>query len=120
MAPFTALSLLTGLKDRIEAILLQGLIRNLNSPLDPEVCRLGEILYLGTSTGTLNAYAITPGRLCLSETCRIHQLTIHLDGESFTTQQLESKPNFTRRPIEQLGYIRDVNSLVTLSGSSLQ
>ncbi|KAF8311952.1 hypothetical protein DL93DRAFT_2060501 [Clavulina sp. PMI_390] len=80
MAPFTAVSVLTGLKERIEAILLQG-----------------DTLFVGTSTGALSTYII------------------ERDEDNFTATPLETRSNFTKRAIEQLDYIRDVNSLISLS-----
>lgn len=39
------------------------------------------------------------------------------DGENYAATPLDPRPNFVRGSIEQLDYIRDVNSLVSLAGA---
>ena len=41
---------------------------------------------------------------------------IPVDGGEHTVELVEVKKNLVRRSIEQLGFIKDVNSLVVLSG----
>ena len=41
---------------------------------------------------------------------------IPVDGGEHTIELVEIKKNLVRRSIEQLGFIKDVNSLVVLSG----
>jgi hypothetical protein len=41
---------------------------------------------------------------------------IPADGGEHTVELVEVKKNLVRRSIEQLGFIKDVNSLVVLSG----
>ncbi|EIN04044.1 hypothetical protein PUNSTDRAFT_93504 [Punctularia strigosozonata HHB-11173 SS5] len=55
----------------------------------------GDRLYIGTSTGNLHIYSV--------------------DGRSATL--LEVKQNLFRRAIEQLGFVKEINSLVVLSES---
>jgi hypothetical protein len=42
-------------------------------------------------------------------------LRLRIDGNSYTVTHLETKRNFTRRAIDQLGFVKDINSLVVLS-----
>lgn len=59
----------------------------------------GDRLYLGTATGTLHIYSIDDSPSAGNE-----QATV-----------VDVKPNLSRKSIEQLGFIKDVNSLVVLS-----
>ncbi|KAF8969138.1 vacuolar sorting protein 39 domain 1-domain-containing protein [Flammula alnicola] len=56
-------------------------------------------LYLGSSTGSLNVYSLNDG--------------------ADSIDLVEVKKNLTRRSIEQLGFIKDVNSLVVLSEATI-
>ncbi|KAG8924938.1 Vacuolar morphogenesis protein 6 [Tulasnella sp. 418] len=60
-------------------------------------------LYIGTSVGTLSIYALQKDE----------------DGNPAPAELVESKKSFTRRAIEQLGFIKDVSSLVVLSDSTV-
>ena len=42
-------------------------------------------------------------------------LTRRVEGKAYTVTHLETKKNFTRRAIDQLGFVKDINSLVVLS-----
>ncbi|KAN0132921.1 hypothetical protein V8E53_009286 [Lactarius tabidus] len=84
MAPFEPPEVvLTGFKDKIEAITLQG-----------------DRLYVGTSTGNLSVYSVA-------------------DGDAYAVTHLETKKGLTRRAIDQLGVVKDTNSLVVLSQSQV-
>ena len=39
----------------------------------------------------------------------------NVDDKAYTVTHLETKKNFTRRAIDQLGFVKDINSLVVLS-----
>lgn len=53
-------------------------------------------------------------RLLLGDYMIVHVIPVD-DGEH-TVEVVEVKKNLVRRSIEQLGFIKDVNSLVVLSG----
>ncbi|KAK7032798.1 rab guanyl-nucleotide exchange factor [Favolaschia claudopus] len=63
----------------------------------------GDRLYVGTGTGNLNIYGIDDNVE---------------DGEE-TVSLVEVKKSLTRRAIEQIGFIKDINSLVVLSESTV-
>ncbi|GLB44890.1 putative rab guanyl-nucleotide exchange factor [Lyophyllum shimeji] len=63
----------------------------------------GDRLYVGTSTGSLHTY-------------RVEEVGGE-DGEAVTL--VEVKRSLTRRSIEQLGYIKEINSLVVLSEAAV-
>ena len=42
-------------------------------------------------------------------------LTRRVEGKAYTVTHLETKKNFARRAIDQLGFVKDINSLVVLS-----
>ncbi|KIJ67051.1 hypothetical protein HYDPIDRAFT_174307 [Hydnomerulius pinastri MD-312] len=86
MAPFnTPTPIITGIKERPESLLVQG-----------------ERLYIGTAAGNLHVYDLAAA---LSRT-----------GDSVGAATLvETKKGLSRRAIDQLGYIKDINSLVVLS-----
>jgi hypothetical protein len=42
-------------------------------------------------------------------------LTLDADGNPYTVTHLETKKGLTRRAIDQLGFVKDINSLVVLS-----
>ncbi|KAG8887443.1 Vacuolar morphogenesis protein 6 [Tulasnella sp. 332] len=86
MAPFTTKSLLSGFKERIEAI-----------------ASYSDRLYIGTATGSLNVYSLSRDQ----------------DGQILQATFEDVKKGLTRRAIDQLGYIKDVNSLAVLSGETV-
>ncbi|TFK35543.1 hypothetical protein BDQ12DRAFT_634973 [Crucibulum laeve] len=61
----------------------------------------GDRLYIGTSLGNLHIYGLKEKQ----------------DDGAESIQLVETKKNLTRRSIEQLGFIKDINSLVLLSES---
>ncbi|KAJ7841376.1 vacuolar sorting protein 39 domain 1-domain-containing protein [Mycena olivaceomarginata] len=63
----------------------------------------GDRLYVGTATGNLNIYGIDDNVA---------------EGEE-TVTLVETKKALTRRAIEQIGFIKDINSLVVLSESTV-
>ncbi|KAF9468180.1 vacuolar sorting protein 39 domain 1-domain-containing protein [Collybia nuda] len=63
----------------------------------------GDRLYIGTSIGNLHIYSIDNSAE---------------DGED-SIKLVEVKKGLTRRPIEQLGFIKDINSLVVLSEATV-
>ncbi|KAF8486196.1 hypothetical protein DFH94DRAFT_623079 [Russula ochroleuca] len=87
MAPFEPPEcVLTGFKERIEALSLQG-----------------DRLYVGTATGNLSVYSVVSPA----------------EGNAYTVTHLETKRNFTRKAIDQLRFVKDINSLVVLSQSQV-
>ena len=42
-------------------------------------------------------------------------MKLGIDGNPYTVTHLETKRLFTRRAIDQLGFVKDINSLVVLS-----
>lgn len=122
MPPFSAVTLVHGIKERIDALLLQGKSRNNLKLVSVIVAHinLGNTLYVGTSTGTLITHNVerSEPEMHVRHSNVITDASI-LDEGAYTTTPLETKRNFTRKSIEQLGYVRDVNSLVTLSGVSI-
>ncbi|KZV95384.1 hypothetical protein EXIGLDRAFT_739755 [Exidia glandulosa HHB12029] len=84
MPPFTVNAVVENFKERPEAITVQG-----------------DHLYVGTSTGNLHIYSLDE----------------HPEDETRTVAHLvEVKKSFTgrARPIDRLGFLRDINSLVVL------
>ncbi|KAI0067184.1 hypothetical protein BV25DRAFT_1959388 [Artomyces pyxidatus] len=63
----------------------------------------GDRLYIGTVLGSLHIYNISEA----------------LGGESGPATLQESRKGFARKAIEQLGYVKDINSLVVLSESQV-
>ncbi|KAF8183420.1 hypothetical protein BJ912DRAFT_906001 [Pholiota molesta] len=59
---------------------------------------IADRLYLGSSTGNLHVYGLNDGK-----------------GDSDSLELVEVKKGLARRSIEQLGFVKDVNSLVVLS-----
>ena len=53
-------------------------------------------------------------RFLLDDSVIVH--VIPVDGGEHSVELVEVKKNLVRRSIEQLGFIKDVNSLVVLSG----
>ncbi|KAF4597180.1 Vacuolar morphoproteinsis protein 6 [Pleurotus pulmonarius] len=86
MAPFTTpVPMIQGLKERIESVTVQG-----------------DRIYMGTSIGSLHVYSFD-------------ESTIHGAADDVSTSLVEVKKGLTRRSIDQLGFVKDVNSLVVLS-----
>ncbi|EMD34098.1 hypothetical protein CERSUDRAFT_141580 [Gelatoporia subvermispora B] len=63
----------------------------------------GDRLYIGTSTGNLHVYTYGDASSEAQQLCEL----------------VETKKSLCRRAIDQLGYVKDVNSLVVLSESSV-
>ncbi|KAI0303616.1 CNH domain-containing protein [Multifurca ochricompacta] len=63
----------------------------------------GDNLYIGTANGNLSVYSIVDPA----------------DGKTYTITHLETKKNLTRKAIDQLGFVKDINSLVVLSQSQV-
>ncbi len=40
---------------------------------------------------------------------------LRTDGKTYAITQLETKKNLTRKAIDQLGIVKDINSLIVLS-----
>ncbi|KAJ3506301.1 hypothetical protein NMY22_g17296 [Coprinellus aureogranulatus] len=89
MAPFEAPEVIaTGIKEKIDSLLVQA-----------------DRLYLGSSTGSLHIYSL-----------KHQQDDAVAGGSSHASFQLEEvRKGVARRSIEQIGFIKDVNSLVVLS-----
>ncbi|THH21289.1 hypothetical protein EW146_g228 [Bondarzewia mesenterica] len=60
----------------------------------------GDRLYVGTATGSLHIYSVH-------------------DSSGEPAELIETKKGLTRKAIEQLGYVKDINSLVVLSESQV-
>lgn len=90
MAPFSAAVVVESLKETVDALLAQG-----------------NRLFVASAAGTLRVYRIEDSS----------------GGGSATTTTsavlVETKKAFTRRAIDQLGFIRDINALVVLSDSTI-
>ncbi|KZT19797.1 hypothetical protein NEOLEDRAFT_1245628 [Neolentinus lepideus HHB14362 ss-1] len=63
----------------------------------------GDRLYIGTVTGSVSTYSLDESP----------------DHDDEVATLVETKKNLVRRSIEQLGFIKDINSLVVLSESSI-
>ncbi|TFK46134.1 hypothetical protein OE88DRAFT_1056555 [Heliocybe sulcata] len=63
----------------------------------------GDRLYVGTVNGSVSVYSLDESP----------------DHEGEVATLVETKKNLVRRSIEQLGFIKDINSLVVLSESSI-
>ncbi|KAF8207076.1 hypothetical protein K438DRAFT_1713917 [Mycena galopus ATCC 62051] len=63
----------------------------------------GDRLYVGTATGSLNIYGIDD----------------NVEDDEETVTLVETKKALTRKSIEQIGFIKDINSLVVLSESTV-
>ncbi|KAF9509816.1 hypothetical protein BS47DRAFT_1411338 [Hydnum rufescens UP504] len=92
MPPFVPVALLHGIKERVDALLLQGMGYSHHA--------FGGEGYVG---------GVLFGR----------KLMLLVGDNGYTSSLIETKPNFTRRSMEQLGYIRDANSLVALSDGTV-
>lgn len=123
MAPFnTPTTVLCGFKERPESLLVQG-----DSRL-PFTGRLlltgfqGDRLYIGTATGNIHIYDLNEGTdagAFMSSCPCVLTFDRSAEGVNPTATPVEIKTGISRKAIEQLGYIKDINSLVVLSGSSL-
>ncbi len=75
-------------------------------------------MYFGSSTGNLHVYGA--GKvlfiLCLS----VINGNVSIGEGSDDLSLVEVKKGLVKRSIDQLGFIKDVNSLVVLSGASLR
>ncbi|KAG9225012.1 hypothetical protein CCMSSC00406_0001837 [Pleurotus cornucopiae] len=86
MAPFTTpVPMIQGLKERVDSVTVQG-----------------DRIYIGTSIGSLHVYSFD-------------ESTIQGAAGDVSTSLVEVKKGLTRRSIDQLGFVKDVNSLVVLS-----
>ncbi|KAJ7911467.1 hypothetical protein B0H13DRAFT_2660518 [Mycena leptocephala] len=63
----------------------------------------GDRLYVGTATGNLNIYGVDD----------------NVEEGEETVTLVETRKGLTRRAIEQIGFIKDINSLVVLSESTV-
>lgn len=73
-------------------------------------------MYLGTSVGNLLIYSLE--RLQGSDKREVATSSHHdaLGADRTTATLVDTKKGLTRRGIEQLGYLKDIGSLVSLSG----
>ena len=79
----------------------------------------GDKLYIGASTGTVQMYTLADEQGSSSKPPSLNTQTqrgILSDGTGSAT--LTKTITISKKPVEQLGYLKDVNSLVVLSGSS--
>ena len=102
MKPFCdPVAVVGGLKERIESLSVHGtkcfLIAS-HSQMPRAHRALGERLFLGTASGNLQIYNLDQDEDGNSKACHV------------TTKSLG------KRPIEQVGYIKDINSVVSLAG----
>ena len=122
MAPFnTPTTVLSGFKERPESLLVQGDSR---SPFTG--CTLltgfqGDRLYIGTATGNIHIYDLNEGTNAGAFMFFRPSITDvrSAEGVNPAATPVEIKTGISRKAIEQLGYIKDINSLIVLSGSSL-
>jgi hypothetical protein len=133
MPPFEAVPLIQGLKDKVDAVLAQGPFPSHARTASPCVrpiwllIRLltGNKLYVASGAGNLSVYRIDegPGKFSFRSWAPILALTIGParidDGSAYKATLLEIKKAASRRAIEQLGFIKELDTLVVLSGSSL-
>ena len=99
MAPFTEpLPLINGFKERIDALHVNGM--NLVQVTSNEGIHssIGDRLFIGTNLGNLHIYNVDQDD----------------EGKSFSS--LVTSKSLSKKPLEQLGYIKDINSVVALSG----
>ena len=104
MAPFTSPKVvISGLKEKFDSLLVHGKSTSaVLYLLDLTSASIADRLYLGSSTGSLHIYNLNE--------------VIPVDGSEHSVELVEVKKTLVRRSIEQLGFIKDVNSLVVLSG----
>jgi len=122
MAPFTSPKVvISGLKEKFDSLLVHGKSELTTSTiLYLLFTSIADRLYLGSSTGNLHIYNLNEGTRKCGSILAMGYCSYHLlvDGGERTVELVEVKKNLVRRSIEQLGLIKDVNSLVVLSGSS--
>lgn len=118
MAPFTSQILIEGLKERVEAVTAQRKSTQRLCALITDTYS-GDRLYLGTSVGNLLIYSLErlQGNGIREVITSSHNNTPGADRTTATL--VDTKKNLTRKSIEQLGYLKDINSLVSLSGLRL-
>lgn len=77
---------------------------------------VGDKLFVGTSTGNLHVYAYgeTGGASVVNDI----PSSFAQGGTEQQAHLVETKKSLCRRSIEQLAFIKDVNSLVVLSGTA--
>lgn len=80
---------------------------------------LGDRLFLGTATGDLHVYTLGEDEQGLSLLWYSLWLPKLLLGDKPQVKSAEVKKALSRKSIEQLGFVKDVNSLVILSGTNL-
>jgi hypothetical protein len=97
MGPFVIpkTAAVTGLKEKIDSLTVQGTENALL--VSVLIQATGDRLYVGTSTGNLYIYSVD-------------------NWNENAATLVEIKTNFSKRSIEQLGFLKDTNSLVVLSG----
>ena len=107
---------LTGFKERIEALTLQGIfiLESVVHYADPMV---KETAF--TSEHRPEIYPCTASQVRKVHTIPSsespYMMLLRIDGKSYAITQLETKKGLTRRAIDQLGVVKDINSLVVLS-----
>ena len=99
MAPFAEpLYLISGSKERIDALHVNGM-NFLQITISEEIhSSIGDRLFIGTNLGNLHIYNVDQDD----------------EGKSFSS--LVTSKSLSKKPLEQLGYIKDINSVVALSG----
>jgi len=78
----------------------------------------GDKLYIGTSTGTVQMYTLG-GEGSSSKSPSSNARPRRIFSDNAGNAKLTKTITVSKRPVEQLGYLKDVNSLVVLSGSFL-
>ncbi|KAJ6570100.1 hypothetical protein DFH09DRAFT_1465283 [Mycena vulgaris] len=104
MAPFEPpTAVVSGFREKIESLTVQGkdLSRSSSPGASPD--ELGDRLYVGTSTGNLSIYGIDDNTE---------------EGEEIVTL-VETKRGLARKAIEQIGFIKDINSLVLVTEATV-
>jgi hypothetical protein len=82
-------------------------------------CDVGNRLYIGTGNGNLSVYSVVgPAGTYHTQLAGWRILIARADGKAYAVTHLETKKNLTRKAIDQLGYVKDINSLVVLSRAS--
>jgi hypothetical protein len=79
----------------------------------------GDRLYIGTASGNLCIYGLDDnGRHLPSPITQTFKGSIIAEDGEEAVSLVEIKKGLARRAIEQIGFIKDINSLVILSGKS--
>lgn len=125
MAPFfSPVPVVTGLKERVESLTVQGLSRAPHARKEYELTpTTGDKLYAGTSTGSILVYKVADkssgacASLCIASRCSL--MHVEDPGAAQSAELIETKKSVSRRSIEQLGTVPDIASLVVLSGMEL-